>query len=332
MKRIAVATSFLLAFSVPHGARAGESKHASPVSRPGETTDSKRGYSIDVATGDWGDVTPEEIEILLNELTAEMLTHFPGRRIGSIKVGSTSQRPVVLYQKGPENQYQILLTAKGTNWGEYIYEYSHELFHILANYENHRPPQGARHQWFEEMMCEAVSLYNLKRLSTGWKELAPHGQWASSGPELAQFTHRALSETHRRLPPNMSLAQWLQQNRSVLLDNPYLRSKNEMVAMLFLPMLEQTSDWGAVSFLNLHPAEKATSFRDYIETWYVDTPAVYRDFVIRTMKLFKFRVPPTTALSAPMPHDQAGIPVITAKSSHQDVSMNEAGASNTSHQ
>jgi hypothetical protein len=311
MKRIAIATSFLLTFSVPHGARAGDWKHGSPVQKPSSMQDDKRAYSIHVANGDWGDARPEEIELLLGEITAEMLTHFPGRRIASIQVASTSNKPVVLYQKGPENQYQIFLAAKGRNWGEYIYEYSHELFHVLSNFENHRPPLGTRHQWFEEMMCEAVSLYNLKRLSAGWKEVAPRGDWVSYAPELARFTQRAFSESHRRLPANTSLAQWFQQNRDSLLENPYLRNKNEMVAMLFLPLLERNPDWRAVSFLNLHPAKEAKSFHDYLEKWFKDTPAVHQIFIVRTMKLFKLRVPTATALSPVMPRDQADIPAFS---------------------
>ncbi|MDB5822139.1 MAG: hypothetical protein JWR21_843 [Herminiimonas sp.] len=331
MKRIALATSLLLTFSASHG-RASELKHPSPVLKRSTVSQDKRDYSIHVANGDWGDAKPEEIEILLNEITAEMLTHFPNRRIASIEVSSSSLRPVVLYEKGPENQYRILLAAKGRNWGEYIYEFSHELFHVLANYENHRSPQGARHQWFEEMMCETVSLYNLKRLSTGWKEAAPRGEWVSSGPELARFTQRALSDSHRQLPPNTSLPQWFQQNRSSLLGNPYLRNKNEIVAMLFLPILEQNRDWRAVSFLNLQRTQEAKSFREYLEGWYGDTPTAHRDLIVRTMKLFKFHVPAATTLRPIMPQVQKGKPVVHVASVDRAVSTNDAGAEGPIHQ
>lgn len=293
MKYIVIVTSFFLSLFAMHGNLAAEPKFSPAHEKVSANAGNQRNFSIHVAPGDWGNAHPQEIEALLNAIAAEMLTHFPGRQLAPIEVSATRDGPVVLYQKGASNQYQVYLAAKDRNWGEYIYEFSHELFHILANYEHHAPPAQAQHQWFEEMMCEAASLYNLKRLSLEWKASAPRTEWASYAPDLKKFTQRALNEPHRRLPANTSLAQWFRNHENTLLGNPYLRAKNEMVAMLFLPLLEQNADWSAVGFLNPSSHQSAMRFHDYLAGWYQKTPAANRGLVTHTMALFEFHVPAT---------------------------------------
>ncbi|MFD2270115.1 hypothetical protein ACFS07_00640 [Undibacterium arcticum] len=69
-----------------------------------------------------------------------------------------------------------------------------------------------------------------------------------------------LNEPHRQLPANTSLAQWFRENGPLLLENPYLRGKNELIANLFLPILEHSQDWQAVGFLNLDAPQGKIGF------------------------------------------------------------------------
>lgn len=304
MKRAAVA-ALLLTMSVAHGKLTVAPAAAVAAEKAGSGSGTRPGFSIHVSDGDWGNAQPAEIESLLNAITAEMLTHFPGRQLAPIEIFPTSRRPVVLYQKGPQNQYQVYLAAKGRHWGEYIYEFSHELFHILANYENHALSGKGRHLWFEEMLSEAASLYNLKRLSAAWKIAVPDKEWSSYVPALNRFTQRALNEPHRRLPENTSLAEWFRDHEESLLGNPHLRAKNEMVAMVFLPLLEQNRDWSAIGFLNPPIEQSPASFQEYLADWYKNTPESNRDFVIHALNLFEFHLPParTTASIKPTHRD-----------------------------
>jgi hypothetical protein len=304
MKRIAVATSVLLSLMSAHGVRAGE-KHAQQPRKSGMQAQSNRSFAIQVTDGGWGEAKPEEVELLLNAIAAELLSHFLEKQLDPMIVSHSQQGPVVLYQKGPTNQYQIYLAAGDRRWGEYIYEFSHELFHILANYEYHAPAEGARHRWFEEMLCETVSLYTLKKLSLSWEQSAPRAEWASYAPELSRFTWRALSEPHRQLPENTSFAQWFQENGSSLVGRPYEREKNELVAMLFLPLLEQHADWRAVGYLNLDPLQRDASFYDYLAGWHARTPRADRELPSQAMRLFHFR-PPAASDHAAAEHEGAG--------------------------
>ncbi|OGB25104.1 MAG: hypothetical protein A3I66_23025 [Burkholderiales bacterium RIFCSPLOWO2_02_FULL_57_36] len=325
MKRIFLFTTLFLSFFVAQGTFAAEPEFPPPPERVSADATNRQNFSIHVSNGDWNGADPKEIETLLNAIAAEMLSHFPERQLAPIEVFPTEHRPVVLYQKGPANQYQVYLAAKGSHWGEYIYEFSHELFHILANYEYHALHGGAQHQWFEEMMCEAASLYNLKRMSLAWKTSDLRTAWASYAPTLDKFTQRALNELHRQLPENTSLTQWFHENESALLSNPYMRVKNEMVAMLFLPLLEQNRDWSAVGFLNPPINQRAMRFYDYLAGWYRNTPAANRNFVVQAMTLFEFQIPvtPTHASLTPQHQTETAAPFNAILDA--DTSAREAG-------
>ena len=200
MRRIVVGASIALLLLSAHSVRAAELRTDQQQRKNGNSkaAENNRRLVIRVADGDWGDATPEEIASLLYAVADTLLVHFPDRRLDPIVVSATRQDPIVLYQKGPENAYQIHLAAKGRRWAEFVYEFSHELFHVLANYENHAPPKIASHLWFEESLCEAVSLYSLRQLSASWELSPPRAEWASYAPALNSYAGRVQNEPHRQ--------------------------------------------------------------------------------------------------------------------------------------
>jgi hypothetical protein len=291
MRKVAVLTSVVLSLANLQAVRATEHKSSATYPKGSAVQENKSGFSIRVVSGEWGNAQPDDIEVLLNAVAAEMIKHFPGQRLDPIVVSSSQYGPVVLYQKGPQGEYQVHLAAKGNHWAEYVYEFSHELFHILARYEYHAISQRARHQWFEEMLCETVSLYMLKHFSLTWEQSPPRSEWKDYAPDLYKFTQRALTEPHRRLPRNTSFQTWFQENGLALATKPYLREKNELVATFFLPLLEQNPDWRAVAYLNLNVPQGESSFYDHLAHWYRQTPTPHKQFVAQSMRLFHFKEP-----------------------------------------
>lgn len=294
MRRVVAGASIMLSVLIAQGVRAADLK-IDQQKKSGNSQGAEKSYKlmIQVVDGDWGGAKPEEIETLLYAIADQLLLHFPERQLGPIIVSPTHQGPIVLYQKGPENEYQIHLAAKGKRWAEFVYEFSHELFHILANYENHAPPNIASHLWFEETLCEAVSLYTLRRLSATWEQSLPRAKWASYAPTLRTFMGRVLNDPRRQLPANTSLAQWFRANGPLLLENPYLRGKNELVANLFLPILEHTQDWQAVGFLNPIVPQEKMGFYDYLASWHSRTPPQHQEFTRLALRMFHFEAPKT---------------------------------------
>jgi hypothetical protein len=290
MKRVAVLTSVVLSLCM-HTPRAAEHKPGPQSRKSSEREDTMSVINLRVADGDWGNARPSDIEAVLNAVAKELLTHFPLRQLDPVVVSPSTGDPVVLYQRGPNNEFQVHLAAKGERWAEYVYEFSHELFHILANYQYHEPSRQARNQWFEEMLCETASLYTLKQFSLKWEQSPPRSEWKSYAPTLQRFTARALNEPHRQLKANTSFVDWFQKNGPNLARNPYLREKNELVAHFFLPLLEQNPDWQAIAYLNRENSGIDASFYQYLASWYLNTPQGHRRLVSDALKVFHFGEP-----------------------------------------
>lgn len=291
--RLAIAIASIALTILPaHLSRAAEAGAAQPPKTIGKKDERSHGLVIRVTDGGWGDAEPGEIETLLYSVAAEILTHFPGRRIDPVLVSHSRQAPIVLYEKAPGGEYQVYLAAKDKRWAEFVYEFSHELCHIVANYEHHAPPHDAPHQWFEEAICETASLYTLRRFSATWGESPPRAKWAPYAPALHRYEEQMINEPHRRLQANTTLATWFRDNEPALRDNPELRDRNEVVANQLLPLLEQNpGDWEAIGFLNLDVSDEATSFQDYLQRWYYRAPSQHKQFIRRTLGMFQLAAP-----------------------------------------
>lgn len=242
------------------------------------------GVEIRVLDSGWGDARAGDIETVLYAVAAVLLERFPGRRLNPILVAHSDGHPLTLYEKGPNGEYRIYLSAKDQYWAHYAYEFAHELTHILTNHEHFAFFREITHnQWFSEALCEAVSLYALKQLAFLWEVSPPHPRWRPYAPAFEEFAERLFSERHRRLPPDTLLAAWFEQNEQDLKRDPYLRKHNEVVANILLPLFEENPEiWQAIGYL---PA-KGASFRDYLLAWRANAPEDCKDIITYIMGLF----------------------------------------------
>lgn len=224
---------------------------------------------------------------MLQSVAAILLEHFPGRRLYPIVVSHGADRPLTLYRKSRDETYQVRLSATDAQWTRYAYEFAHELSHILTNYDHQVDVQAARFNgWFEEALCEAASLYVLKRLAFEWEVRPPHPGWRAYAPRFQQYVERFLYESHRRLPPEVTLAIWFDQHEQALRGSPHLRNHNEVVANLLLPLFEENAEfWEAIGYLNVDRSG-GDSFREYLQRWHDNAPEDYRDTIRYIMALF----------------------------------------------
>ena len=269
------------------GVHAVTEEPAVATAATGQNEDHKKaGLEIRVREGGWGEVRAQDIEAVLYSVATILLEQFPGRRLNPIVVSHSPERPMTLFKKGPGNAYQVQLSARGEHWARYAYEFAHELAHILMNYDHHANAQTATfNQWFEESLCEAASLYALKRLAFVWEFRPPQPRWAAYAPEFERYVERFLSETHRQLTPDVSLAEWFEKHEDTLRGRAYLRSHNEVVANVLLPLFEENAAfWEAIGYLNLEP--KRRSFRQYLQTWHDNAPDDYKDTIRYIIALF----------------------------------------------
>jgi hypothetical protein len=256
--------------------------------QPREAANKRPSLDIRIQEGGWGNAPTTEIEALLQAVASELLPYFPGRELSPIVVSHSDETPIVLYEKGADDEYQMHLCATSTRWPQYAYEFAHELCHVLSNYERHVVPgMSRRHQWFEESLCEVASLYTLKRMTHTWLNAAPDPNWAGHGPSFGQFAQRFFAEPHRQLSPNARFPAWFEQHQRDLSRNPYLRQHNEVVANLMLPLFERhPQGWGALSYLNLDPKASTSNFHDYLRRWHNTVPQEQKSLVREIMALF----------------------------------------------
>lgn len=242
----------------------------------------KLGLSIRVQPGAWGEADPQTIETVLYAVADELLARLPEKLAAPIVVSHTDDNPVALYDRGPGGEYRVQLHARGEKWHLYVYEFAHELCHILSNYEENVTQRSSKkyNQWFEETLCETASLFTLTSLAANWEQSPPEPRLAGEARSLRRFFDHLIAEGHRQLPAHSPLSAWLRENEERLRRDPYLRSKNEVVANLLLPLFQDNpQNWDALSYLNLDPDDALSSLEDYLRHWYENSPPEHKRFV-----------------------------------------------------
>lgn len=237
------------------------------------------GMDIRIAADGWGTAAIPEIETALYAVADELVTVLPAKLSVPILVSRTRGNPVALYDRGPNGEYLVRLHASGNSWPLYVYEFAHELCHVLSNHDQHA--RVKRHnQWFEETLCETASLYALRRVAVAWELAAPSPAWAKRAPRLRAFYDRLMAEATRRLPDGTSFAAWMAENEHGLRANPYLRAKNDLVAARLLPLFESDpTRWRSLAYMNLDRNDPTAPLPAFLANWSEKAPAEYRGFI-----------------------------------------------------
>jgi hypothetical protein len=243
--------------------------------------------SIHVQPGDWGDARVQDVEAVLNSVADVLAPYFPHHASVRVIVGFSKTGPRVLERKSPYGAHRVNLNVQDRRWDQLAYQFSHELCHIFSNYDQ-RPidPASRDHQWFEETVCETVSLVTLNRLALTWRNSPPHAGWEEYAPAFREYAQRLLSREHRRMPAQDSLAESYLRHKADLESNPYLRQRNEQLAASLLDLFERSPESvAAIGYLNLEaPSQK--DFSAYLAVWLDCCPEQHRQFVRQLMSLF----------------------------------------------
>lgn len=263
--------------------------HSAQLAKPAQGANAAAS-GIYIAQSGWGDTDLRDLQVVLDAVADELAAHFPKRTPGAIRVVPGGTNPAVLFEKGPGGEYLVELSARDGRWYLFAYQFSHELCHIYSNYDNRISVNGevvSANQWFEESLCEAAALYTLRRLAATWKTSPPAEKWIGYGETFARFSESLISEPHRQLPPNHSLAAWYREHQEELRANPYLREKDEVVSNLLLGLFEQNpDDWGAIAYLNAQMSDAADGFEQYLDAWCQACPERYRRITEQIMAMF----------------------------------------------
>jgi len=222
----------------------------------------------------WGEVTPEEIQNLLTDVTKQLLQHVQVVPDGTINIepGSTDY-PEVRYRNFFSDPYTVFLSARNRSWSQYSYQFAHEFCHILSNYERLRLPQN---KWFHECLCELASIFVLRQMALTWRVSPPYKNWVSYSDALASYAEDLIVQPTNTLPSGQNFQNWLRVNEPRLQADPYQRTLNRLVAVRLLPSFEKTPGiWRTIPFLPNSTAD----LQLYLEEWASACPESDRVYV-----------------------------------------------------
>ena len=221
---------------------------------------------LTVFNGNWGRTSLASILAVLESAHGTLTSAFGVRPDAPIRVCRWNQdHPRVVHDRRP---YQIFLSTGDTYWSQYVFQFSHELCHVLTGFERYREHH---HKWFEESLCELASLFVLHRLADDWKLQPPPGVYRAAEFAPNHRTYALTREQQHSAPVERDLPAWYSENFSELEANPYDRIRTGIVAAALRPrFLQEPSLWVACRRLNSWDPNGDETFGDYLDSWCAD--------------------------------------------------------------
>jgi len=228
----------------------------------------------------------KDVIAVTSSAATELCRHIPGTiHIERIELWPRPKNPRVLFERLSDGGYQVGLSFGGRLWAKCAYQFSHELCHILARYQ-----QRDKRDWFEELICEVASLYTLRRMSESWVENAPYESWRDYAPALADYANDIIK--NGALPDGTSPADYLAAHLSELEAAPRLRDIQTALAIELLPLFEaQPQGWAAIPYLNSRKDEGAAEFGTFLRRWQQRVPQHLRGFVAQIAAVLGYPLP-----------------------------------------
>ena len=240
---------------------------------------------LTVVNGNWGQASLTSILAVLESAYCTLTSAFGFRPDAPIRVCRWRQdHPLVACDRRP---YQIFLNTGNTYWSQYVFQFSHELCHVLTRFERYREH---RHKWFEESLCELASLFVLQRLADDWKHQPPSAVYRAAEFAPHHRTYALSREQQHSASVGGDLPTWFAANIGELEANRYDRVRTGVVATALLPLfLEDPSLWEACRRLNSWDPTGGETFGGYLDSWCADlrrngleirTPELVRELLL----------------------------------------------------
>ena len=150
----------------------------------------------------------------------------------------------------------IYVTAVDIYWAQNIFQYSHELCHLLIT-----EPIPECFKWFEESICDLASIFFLHESEKNWASYFP--DHLDYKPKIQKY----ISDLSSGAPfPLNDLFNEQSECAIYLRSHRYDRNKNRYVALSLLPIfISNPILWKSVPLLCR--GANAKSFKDFLEQW-----------------------------------------------------------------
>ena len=220
------------------------------------------GALVTVENGNWGATSLRAIHAALASAAAVLTEAFGRLPDAPIRVASWSMDPQVFHDQRP---YQIRLSARDRYWSQYVYQFSHELCHVLTGFDAHKEH---KHRWFEESLCALASLFVLHRLAAVWAEAPPAGIVDAAGFAPNHGTYaRTIAGRYPRIG-QAGARHWFSAHVSALETDRYERDLTGAVAVLLLDRFRaEPALWRDCAHLNRWNPADDPAFAHYLASW-----------------------------------------------------------------
>ncbi|MCL4204781.1 MAG: hypothetical protein KJ000_20070 [Pirellulaceae bacterium] len=233
------------------------------------------------------DAFPFTVMKVLQTASDQLLPHVPqDHTFPPLAVEYHATGPMIFYERSREDPSTIVmrLSSKGAFWAQYVFQYSHELCHVIQNAQTQGPDEAL---FFYESLSHMASHYVLRALAVTWKSAPPlPGEgWTGFAPHLRGYSDDLVAK--HQLPEGQTLAAWYAEQRdSLRKPNPSdLRPAYETIAIALLPLFEKEPDnWEAVTFLGRRRSDlkdRNLTFEEVLGEWRLACPERHRPLVDR---------------------------------------------------
>lgn len=244
--------------------------------------------SIRITSSNWGSAQVVDLQKVLESVVNVMDSYFGSKIDSDITVKYDQiNGPMVLYVRGENGEYQVLLSSKDTFWAQHSYQFSHEYCHIRTNYIS----DNTKTKWFEETICELASLVTLRKMSEVWKVSPPYKNWHDYSPALHNYAEDMIASEKRRLPEDVEFSDWFKENLGGLEGDQYMRDANAIIAIKLLPIFEDnTLLWRAATYLNTWVVKDTDDIYQFFDKWLSSVPAELKPIVNILVNVFPAKI------------------------------------------
>jgi hypothetical protein len=261
----------------------------------GRGAEEKATLELTVDKDGWGSAPQANVYAVFLAAAQEIWRCCPGQLIRPIYVYHRADYPMTDFMHDLRGRIRVGIASEDRRWAQMAFQFGHEFCHALAQHSaaakrSWHPPRHAN-LWFEESLCEAGSLFVLRRLAVVWRTAAPYPNWQSYSGAMAQYASDRLARPEHGLPAGQSFGEWFRGSEAAMRENPVLREKNVIVARHLLPIFEaEPAGWEALCYLNLGKREQGKPLRQVFAEWRTASPEKLRLFIARVAKVFEIEV------------------------------------------
>jgi len=238
---------------------------------------------LEIRGDNWGNVETTEIKLTLITAAKLILPYSGEENWPTLRIENSVAGPMVLHQRGGAGEYTILLNTKDRRWCQYVFQFAHELGHILSDYQE----DSSSIRWLEESICEVASLFVMGQMEEAWKRTSLHKQDPLYAAEFTRYFQARINMVDEI--PNEEFKFWWEQRLQSLETNAIHRRTNLIIAKKLLPLFQQSPEiaWKACRTLNKNQPRSHSSFKDTIHAWLEATDEPFhKSFVLSLEKVF----------------------------------------------